>query len=174
MPREMVVVPYDDNWTSLYEVEKEILLKVFVNLVLDIQHFGSTSIGGMSAKPIIDVMVIVNEIESVDAYNDIMIASGYSIRGENGIPRRRYFVRFKEDGENHGAHIHIYEKGNPLIADQLMFRDFLSVDKDSFREYKKVKLEAAEKFRFSPKEYTDAKYDCVMKIMEKAKKYYLG
>jgi len=172
MAREMIVVPYDDNWIKLYKSEKEILLNVFGKLILDIQHFGSTSIKGMSAKPVIDVMVVVNKIETVDAYNEDMIAHGYSVRGENGIPRRRYFVRLKEDGENHAAHIHIYEKGNPHIIDELMFRDFLSVDNESFREYEKVKYEAAKKFRFSPGEYVEAKDNCVMDIMEKARKYY--
>ena len=172
MPREMIVVPYDNNWINLYEAEKEMLLNVFGDLILDIQHFGSTAIIGMSAKPIIDVMVVVNEIEFVDAYDEDMIAHGYSIRGENGIPRRRYFVRLKEDGENHASHIHIHEVGNPHITDELMFRDFLLIDKDSFIKYEKVKFEASEKFRFSPCEYVDAKYNCVMEIMEKAKKYY--
>ena len=172
MAREMIVVPYDDDWIKLYESEKEILLSVFSSLLLDIQHFGSTAVKGMSAKPIIDVMAVVNEIETVDAYNKNMIANGYSVRGENGIPRRRYYVRLKEDSENHAAHIHIYEKGNPHITDELMFRNFLSIDIESFREYEKVKYEAAEKFRFSPGEYTEAKNNCVMTIMEKAKRYY--
>ena len=69
-------------------------------------------------------MIVVKDIESVDAYNEGMIAHGYSVRGENDIPRRRYFVRLKEDGENHAAHIHVYEKGNPHVSDELMFRDF--------------------------------------------------
>ena len=118
-------------------------------------------------------MVVVDEIEAVDVYNENMIANGYSVRGENGIARRRYFIRLKEDGENHAAHIHIYEKGNPHITDELMFRDYLSIDSESFREYEKAKYKAAEKFCLSPAEYVDAKSNCVMGIMEKARRYYL-
>lgn len=172
MAREMNVVPYDVNWSALYELEKNILTKVFGSVILDIQHFGSTSIVGMTAKPIIDVMVVVEKIELIDDFNEAMIAEDYSVRGENGIPRRRYFVRLKEDKENHAAHIHIYERGNPHITDELMFRDFLRIDKESFEKYEKVKKEAAVKFRFSPKEYVDAKSDCVMEIMERARQHF--
>jgi len=170
--REMLVVPYDESWAEMYEAEKEILLKVFGGFALDIRHFGSTSVKGMSAKPVLDIMIIVTNINLADDYKAEMIRRGYTPKGENGIEQRRYFVRYKPDGENHASHIHVYEKGNPHISDELMFRDFLSLDEESFREYERVKLEAAEKFRFSPGEYTDAKSACVAAIMEKARKYY--
>lgn len=126
----------------------------------------------MSAKPIIDIMVLVNNIEQIYSYDELMNANGYVPRGENGIPQRRYFVRYGADAVNHMTHVHIYEKGNPHVADELMFRDFLAVDRESFQQYEKTKLDAAEKYRFSPNEYVDAKTDCVKSIMEKAKEYY--
>ena len=172
MARKIVVVPFNNDWARLYDIEKEILIKIFGNLILDIQHFGSTSIIGMSAKPTIDVMIVVDTIEAVDAYNEEMIAQGFSIRGESGIPGRRFFVRLKGDGENHATHVHIYEKGNFHIYDELMFRDFLALDRESFEKYEKIKVEAADKFKYSPDEYVEAKSNCVMEIMEKAKRYY--
>lgn len=60
MARKMIVVPYDDMWDEMYEKEKEVLLDTFVYLVISIQHFESTAIKGMSAKPIIDIMIIVD------------------------------------------------------------------------------------------------------------------
>lgn len=172
MPREMLVVPYDATWPALYEKERAVLAGVFGELIVDIQHFGSTAVLGLSAKPVIDVMAVVREIELVDAYNDEMIRRGYSPRGENGIPGRRYFVRLKDDGENHAAHIHIYGPGNPHTADELLFRDFLRINREAFAKYEAVKLEAAGKYRFSPGEYVDAKSTCVMEIMEAARRYY--
>lgn len=172
MARDMAVVPYDDTWPKMYEEEKRILQSVFGNLILDIQHFGSTSIKGMTAKPIIDVMVTVDDIEKVDEYSNEMVQRGYVPRGEQMISGRRYFVRFKEDGENHVAHIHIYGKGNPHIADELLFRDFLRVDEESFLKYENMKKEVSEKYRYLPGEYQDAKFACVMEIMEKARQYY--
>jgi GrpB-like predicted nucleotidyltransferase (UPF0157 family) len=126
MAREMIVVPYDDMWLEMYEKEKNILSDIFGNIIIDIQHFGSTSIKGLSAKPIIDILIVINDINHIDEYNHIMEGSGYSVRGENGIEGRRYFIKFTPDNSgNHTHHIHIYQKGNPHISDELMFRDYL-------------------------------------------------
>lgn len=173
MEREMIVVPYDDVWLEMYEKEKNIMLDILDNIIIDIQHFGSTSIKGLSAKPIIDIMVVVNDINHIDEYNHIMESNGYSVRGENGIEGRRYFVKFTQDNSgNHTHHIHIYQKGNPHISDELMFRDYLRINNEALKEYERVKIAASLKFRYSPKEYVNAKYDCVMSIMDKAKSYY--
>lgn len=170
MAREMIVVPYDDKWLEMYEKEKNIILNILGNIVIDIQHFGSTSIKGLSAKPIIDIMIVVNDINQIDEYNHIMESNGYSVRGENGIEGRRYFVKFTPDNSsNHTHHIHIYQKGNPHISDELMFRDYLRIDNEALKEYERVKIAAALKFRSSPEEYVDAKYDCIMSIVDKAK-----
>lgn len=173
MSREMLVVPYNEIWPDLYNAEKELLSCIFEELILDIQHFGSTAIKNMSAKPIIDIMIVVDDLDQIDSYNELMRRKGYSVRGENGIEGRRYYVKLCPDNSgNHTHHIHIYQKGNSHISDELMFRDYLRENKQSFEEYKQAKLEASLKFRHSPKEYADAKYGCVMRIMERARKHY--
>ena len=173
MVREMVVVPYDDMWPDIYIKERNILLNIFGNLIIDIQHFGSTSIKGLSAKPITDIMVVVNDINQIDEYNHVMEGHGYGVRGENGIEGRRYFVKLSQDNSgNHTHHIHIYQKGNSHISDELMFRDYLRIDNEAFKEYERIKIEASLKFRYSSKEYVNAKYDCIMSIMDKAHSYY--
>lgn len=171
--REMIVVPYDSRWPEIYEVEKKILLDVFGELIVDIQHFGSTAIKGMSAKPIIDIMIVVDDINEIDKYNCSMERYKYSVRGENGIIGRRYFVKLNQDNSgNHTHHVHIYQKGNAHITDELVFRDYLRIDNKAFAEYEKVKKEAALKYRYSPQEYVDAKHECVMRITDKAKMYF--
>lgn len=173
MAREMIVVTFNDMWSEMYENEKNILLDILGTMIIDIQHFGSTSVKGLSAKPIIDVMIVVNDINQVDEYNHVMEVHGYSVRGESGIEGRRYFVKLSRDNpDEHTHHIHIYQKGNPHISDELMFRDYLRIDNEAFKEYERVKMETSLKFRYSPREYVDAKYDCIMNIMDKAKSYY--
>lgn len=173
MAREMIVVPYDAVWPEMYEKEKNILMSIFGDLIMDIQHFGSTSIKGICAKPIIDIMIVVDHINKVDEYNPAMENHGYSVRGENGTEGHRYFVRLTPDNSgNHTHHIHVYEKGNYHIADELMFRDYLSINKEAFEEYERVKKEASLKFRHRPLEYVEAKTDCIMDILEKARAYY--
>jgi len=173
MSREMLVVPYNEAWTCLYNTEKELLESVFKELIIDIQHFGSTAIKGMSAKPIIDIMIIVDDIDQIDGYDELMEIKGYSARGENGIVGRRYYVKPDPDNSgNHTHHIHIYQKGNSHISDELLFRDYISIDVESFRDYEHIKIEASLKYRHSPKDYVVAKYDCVMRIMDRAFKHY--
>ena len=172
MKREMLLVPYDGGWAEQFEEIKAELTAIFGELAVDIQHFGSTAVKGMRAKPIIDVMVIVNDISAVDTLNERMKTAEYVAKGENGIEGRRYFQKFAADGVNHTQHIHCYEKDNPHAADELMFRDYLSENKEAFDAYLKVKTEAAEKFRFSPSEYTDYKTACIKEIMEKAKQFF--
>jgi len=172
MAREMNVVAYDPNWPALYNQEKAALEDVLGELMIGIQHFGSTAIPGMSAKPTIDVMVLVQEIKAVDTYDEAMIQAGYEPRGEAKIPGRRFFRRFEADGENHAAHIHVYEPDNAHVKRELMFRDYLMIDNEAFRQYEHMKLEASERFRFSPKEYTDAKTECITEIMAKAREFY--
>lgn len=173
MPRDMRVIPYDAAWSVAYENEKNLLVGLFGNLIVDIQHFGSTAIAGMSAKPVIDIMIVVQDVAAVDGYNDTMVENGYLIRGENGIRGRRYFVKLNpDDSGNHSHHVHVYQQGNPHIADELMFRDYLGLDHDAFLEYERTKLEASARFYYSPNEYVDAKQECVMRIMAKARAYF--
>lgn len=173
MARTMDVVPYDENWVILYEKEKRLLENVFGDLILDIQHFGSTSVFGLSAKPIIDIMVIVSDINAIDNYNDVMESQGYNVRGESGIPGRRYFVRMKDDNSgNHTHHIHVYGKDNGSTQDYLMFRDYLRINEEALREYENVKKELSVKYNDSPSKYTNGKEECVSKVMEKARLYF--
>ncbi len=166
MKREMKIVPYNSKWNEQYSIIKEILLNIFKDNAIDIQHFGSTAIKGMPSKPIIDVMVIVKDISKVDEFNADMVASGYNPRGENGIIGRRYFQKIASDGITHLEHIHCYEATNPHVTDELLFRDYLRVNKDAFEKYKKIKLEASEKYRFEPEKYSEFKSQCVNEILE--------
>ena len=127
----------------------------------------------MWAKPIIDIMIVVDNIETVDAFNKKMVMNGYNAKGENGIPVRRYFQKLSPDNSgNHTHHVHVYQKGNPHISDELMFRDYLRIDREAFREYLDVKKAASNQYRTSPIEYQDAKAPCIMSILGKAKAYF--
>lgn len=173
MPREMIVVPYDSNWPMMYESEKAMLLDIFGDFIMDIQHFGSTSIKGLCAKPVIDILIVVNDISQIDSFNNMMISKGYSVRGENGIENRRYFVKMStDDSGNHAHHIHVYQKGNQHIEDELMFRDYLRINNEAYKKYEKAKIKASLKFCHCPREYVEAKQECILDIMENAKLYY--
>lgn len=171
--RTMDVVEYDRNWINLFEIEKALLTNIFKDNIIRIEHFGSTSIPELSAKPIIDIMVFVYDINKVEYYNDEMKFYGYKARGENGMVGRRYFVKYKDDLVNHTHHVHIYEENsNPFTDEALLFRDYLRINKDARLKYENTKKELSKKYYNEPLAYTDGKHDCVMEIMERARKHF--
>ncbi len=103
--RKVIVKDYNPNWIGFFKEEANSLHSIFQHVLLDIHHIGSTSIPGLSAKPIIDLMPIVSDIQLVDHFNKEMKNLGYEAMGENGIIGRRYF---QKGGDNRTHHVHIY------------------------------------------------------------------
>ena len=171
--RTMDVVPYDDKWNVLYEQEKKILQDILGDIIIHIEHFGSTSVSGLSAKPIIDIIIFVKDINKVDEYNEKMRTAGYDVRGEHGITGRRFFVRIKPDiSSNHSHHIHVYEQGRQSAKDELMFRDYLRVNPEAKQAYNNLKLSLSKQFYTDPLNYTEGKTELVRNITENARVYF--
>ena len=123
MSRKIKVLPYDPEWIRLFNSETELLGGLFGQEVSAIHHIGSTSIPGMKAKPIIDILLEVGDIEKVDAFNEQMRRLGYEPRGEYGLPRRRYFPKIVND--DRVVHVHTWQSGESEIGRHLAFRDFM-------------------------------------------------
>ena len=83
--RNIFVVPYDQKWPVQFAVESKRLAEVFASLLVDIHHIGSTSVAGLDAKPIIDMLLVVRDIREVDRKNEKMLELGYEVKGELGI-----------------------------------------------------------------------------------------
>jgi GrpB-like predicted nucleotidyltransferase (UPF0157 family) len=172
MSREVTLHAYTNLWIDQFKRIKQNLQVIFGEQAIKIEHFGSTSVENMPAKPIIDVMIIVSSIDKADELVDKMCQNSYVFKGENGIPDRRYFIKYAIDGVNHIEHIHCYEENNPRIIDELMFRNYLRANKEAFEYYMIIKLEAEAKFPFDPKSYSEYKERCISDIMMKAKKHF--
>lgn len=128
----------------LFEAEAAQLSKIFGPQLLSIHHFGSTSIPGISAKPIIDILVIVRDIEQVDPLNPMLAAMGYMAVGEYGIPGRRFFYKGSHDFRTH--HLHVYQSGSPDILRHLAFRDYMRMHPIPARAYARLKEQLANEF----------------------------
>jgi GrpB-like predicted nucleotidyltransferase (UPF0157 family) len=151
MAREIRIEPYNPAWKDHYTQTEHVLRTIFNDLIVDIQHIGSTSIEGLSAKPIIDILIVVNNIEDVDSFNDPMSAHGFLAKGEYGIPGRRYFSKtLSSDPFVSTHHVHMYQIGNPKYQEELLFRDYLRIDEGTLRAYEALKIEFAERFRHDP------------------------
>ncbi len=120
--RRIVVVPHENHWNEKFQIEAERLKSAMPEMV-KVHHIGSTSVPGLAAKPIIDMIMEVESIDRVDHWNERFIELGYIVKGENGISRRRYFIHGTE--EKRSYHLHVFEKGNPEIVRHLAFRDYM-------------------------------------------------
>ncbi len=113
---------FSEDWIRLFHEEANFLKTIFNDEIVRFEHFGSTSVPGMKAKPVIDMMCIVTSISKIDLFNDKMRSLNYDVAGDWGIPGRRLF---RKGGENRTHHIHFYEINNPRIERHLVFRDYL-------------------------------------------------
>ncbi|MCP4423631.1 MAG: GrpB family protein [Chloroflexi bacterium] len=166
MTRKVELATYNPLWVKEYENEAERLTAVFQPQLCAIHHIGSTAVPGIKAKPIIDILIEVNDIERVDAYNAAMNELGYIAKGENGIPGRRYFRRGSDIHHTH--HIHVYQTGYPEIARHLDFRDYLIANPSVAQAYGRLKEELSRRYYADPPGYTSSKNDFIEAAMGEA------
>jgi len=151
-----------EDWAKQYQVEKARLLQAVGSHILEIQHVGSTSVLGVPAKPIIDILVGVGDFEEAVVCIAPMEGIGYCYRGENGIPRRHYFVR----GDPRTHHVHMVERGSENWRITLAFRDLLRSDDGAAREYSEAKKRLAAQYPDNREAYQREKDKIVARILE--------
>ena len=163
--REVRIVAYEPAWPERFREEASSIASVFGGELVSLHHIGSTSIPGMSAKPIIDIMPVVRDISKVEAFNEGMIERGYTPMGEYGIAGRRYFVK-GPDVRTH--HVHSYQPDNPEVKWHLDFRDYLIAHEDEARQYAELKTGLAERYRYDMETYTQGKAAFIKGVLAKA------
>jgi len=167
--RKIKVVEYDKNWIKLFEKEAMLIKEVFKSEIVEIYHIGSTSVPGLKAKPIIDIMPVVKDIEKVDGYNEEMKKIGYEPKGEYGIIGRRFFMK---GGDDRSHHVHIFQYDNEkAIERHIAVRDYLKTHKKEAEEYAEIKSKAAEKYPQDINGYCEYK-DKFVKELEKKSLYW--
>jgi GrpB-like predicted nucleotidyltransferase (UPF0157 family) len=105
-------------------------------------------------------------LDGIDLFKKEFVKLGLSWLGENGIPGRLYFVRKAKDGITHLSHIHLFEKGNPLIDDHLDFRDYLNSEEKVAKEYENVKIVLKENYQDNPALYQAGKSEFIQTVLE--------
>ncbi len=153
--KRVVVVPYDARWLARFASEERLIREALEVPISAVHHIGSTSVEGLAAKPIIDIMLVVAQIESLDGQTDAMAAIGYEAWGEHGIPGRRYFTKGGPHARSH--QVHAFAGDNPAVARHLAFRDYLRAHPEVTREYAALKQRAASDHPTSIDAYMDAK-----------------
>lgn len=165
MTRIVEVVPYQDKWPSMFEAEAKLIKQALGDNCVAIHHIGSTSVPGLAAKPIIDILPVVKNIMLVDQANPAMQALGYDVKGEFGIFFRRFF---QKGNEKRTHNVHVFEEGNTEIDRHIKFRDWMRAHPDDREAYAKLKKELATKFPHDILNYVIGKDDFVASIDAKA------
>jgi GrpB-like predicted nucleotidyltransferase (UPF0157 family) len=165
----VIIVDYNPQWPSMYEQEKTRIQSVIGEYLIDIQHVGSTSIPGLSAKPIIDIMAVIRNISFVEQCVKPLEALDYAYKGEGGIPGRHFF-RKPTDIPRTGRtfHMHMVEKGHEQWAMYQLFREYLRLHPESVQQYDTLKRELAAKHGADREAYTDAKAPFIRSILRAA------
>jgi GrpB-like predicted nucleotidyltransferase (UPF0157 family) len=162
--RNIRVVAYDLAWPAAFEQEALILAAILGDGLITIHHIGSTAVPGLPAKPVIDMMPLVRDIEGVDRLVPVMSEAGYYSWGEHGIPGRRLFTK---GGDEHRTHnVHIFQIDNPEVSRHLDFRDYLRAHPQVARQYAQLKMELAPQFPNDITAYNQGK-DSFIKEMER-------
>ncbi|WP_274654445.1 GrpB family protein [Paenibacillus humicola] len=164
MARTWEVVPWVSNWARMYEKEADMLRAIFGGELEAIHHIGSTSVPAVGwAKPIIDILVVVRNINAVEGYHDKMRNAGYRPRGENGISGRSYFTK-GETPRTH--HVHVFQTGNESIRRHLHFKAFLMEHPEEAAAYGRLKQEILAAYPHT--EYQQEKEKRMRPFVEKA------
>lgn len=160
------IVPYHSRWAEHFHREEELLLKVMGEAALDIQHVGSTSIVGMPAKPIVDILVGLESLPVVEPFVENLKQIGYEDRGNGEEPGRRYFVKGAEERRTH--HLNFCELNGVFWTRHVAFRDYLGKHPEVANQYAALKAELARKFSHDRRAYTNGKEEFVRSILNLA------
>ena len=160
----MILVPYDKTWPLEFEAEAAAIERACDELPIRLEHIGSTSIPGLAAKPVIDILAGRPSNVSGEKYVAAFKAIGYEHKGAYGIPGRNYFRK----GAPRTHHVHLVSRTSAQWRDHLLFRDYLRAHPDVASEYETIKRELATMYVQDKERYTDAKSPFVRSIVRRA------
>ncbi|MBE9065423.1 GrpB family protein [Leptolyngbya cf. ectocarpi LEGE 11479] len=163
--RKVEVVPHDPSWRKIFDIELKQITDTLGENVVAIHHIGSTAIPSIYAKPIIDLLVEVNNIVQLDQQNSLMESLGYEVMGEFGIPGRRYFRKNNQAGDR-THHVHTFEVGSDQVERHLAFRDYMIAHPDDAQRYSELKRKLAREYPTDIDGYMDGK-DGFIREMDK-------
>lgn len=160
----ILLKPYDDRWPALFKREKNRISKILKDRALMIEHIGSTSVPGLTAKPIIDILLVVDDAGKEELYVNDLCEHGYILRIKE--PDFENHHMFK--GPDTDINLHVFSKGSKEIEKYLLFRNYLRHHADARQLYEDTKKELAKKTWKYVQNYADAKTDVVQKILKAA------
>lgn len=166
----VIVSPYSEAWPRQFQQIRDELLAAFAPIPAAIEHIGSTSVPGLAAKPVIDVLLGANSLAEIESRIEVLGRAGYGYvqKYEQQLPLRRYFV--KAPAESLRIHLHAVELGSRIWHEHLMFRDLLRADAALRSRYQALKQELAREHALDKTAYTAAKEPFILDVLAAARR----
>ena len=160
----ILIVDYDARWPKLFRREADRIGAVLQDRALRIEHTGSTSVPGLAAKPIIDILLEVRNSADEDSYLPLLKSAGYSLR----IREPDWYQHRMLNGPDTEVNLHVFSFGCPEIERILLFRDWLRNNAPDRELYARTKLALAQQEWTDVQEYADAKTTVIEEILARA------
>ncbi len=160
---KVIIQPYDAGWKGAFEAIKQEIEAALGDLILDIEHVGSTSVEGLSAKPCIDLDVVIPDYAVFDAVVQKLATIGYIHEGNLGIKDREAF-RYADKPHLLKHHLYVCPRDSRELHRHLTFRDFLRSNPEAAKEYGLVKERAAQLFPNDIDRYIAYKSSCIVEL----------
>jgi len=161
---------YNLNWEVEYKREEKLLKEVLGDKIVEIHHIGSTSIEGLKAKPVIDILVVINSLNEITEIEKLLTPYDYENRGQQGVPDRYFFAKGPEDARSH--YIHFTEPNSKTYYNQVYFKKYLLEHPEYIKKYCDLKQELAEKYADERPKYTAGKNEFITNVIYLAKEEY--
>ncbi len=155
MSRNYSVEKYTANWKRRFRVQEKLLKKILGVAAVEIHHVGSTSVSGMSAKPIIDMLVILKDFHAIDHAKSKFEKLGYVFRSNYVKPNSRLLEKFK--GETKLYNIHFFRKNHQHAQRIIVIRDYLRTHPDMVKAYELIKKKLQKKHPGDYRAYSHGK-----------------
>jgi len=164
MSERILIVEYDPQWPELFALEADRIRSVLGARALRLEHTGSTSVPGLIAKPIIDVLLVVSDSADEEAYVPALEAAGYVLR----VREPEWFEHRMFQGPDTEINLHVLSSGCAEIDRILIFRDWLRSNEGDRDLYARTKLALAQKQWEHVENYADAKTAIIKEILARA------
>ena len=164
--KRVTVVPYEEAWKTAFEEIKNEIEAEIGDLILGIEHVGSTSVNGMSAKPCIDMDVIIKDYLVFDEVVSKLGAIGYIHEGDLGIKDREAF-KYTDKPHLMMHHLYVCPQYSEELHRHITFRDFLRKNPQAVQKYSMVKEKAAELYPNDIDQYIEYKSSCIEELYKK-------
>lgn len=158
--KSVIVLPYDRAWKSDFEAIKQEIASAIGDWIVGIEHVGSTAVEGMSAKPCIDIDVIIKDYSVFDVVVEKLKTIGYIHEGDLGIKDREAF-RYADKPHLQTHHLYVCPLDSCELHRHITFREFLKNNPEAVRKYSLVKEQAAALFPNDIDGYIAHKSPCI-------------